>query len=50
MKFTVIQNRAGNLAKTIKSDGSKISSAYLLEGRYKTIEVENLKEFNRLLA
>ena len=49
MRYTEIINTKGILAKRIKSDGTKESNAHLSEGKYKTIEVKSLEEFDNKL-
>lgn len=49
MKFTVIENRNGALAKTMKEDGTTLSSATMTNGTYATTEVENLGVLNTCL-
>ena len=49
MKYTIITNTNGILAKTIKSDGTKESNAILTQGTFKTKEVDTLLEFDTAL-
>ena len=49
MRYTVVSNSNGILAKTIKSDGTKESSAHLTQGIFTTQEVDSLLEFDKAL-
>lgn len=49
MRYTVVSNSNGILAKTIKSDGTKVSSAHLTKGIFRTQEVDSLLEFDEAL-
>ena len=49
MRFTIIKNEEGNLSKEMNSDGTKVSSANLINGTYNEVTVDNLKEFNEHL-
>ncbi|MCD6381805.1 MAG: hypothetical protein J7L43_02405 [Candidatus Aenigmarchaeota archaeon] len=49
MRFTIIKNEDGSLAKEMKSDGTKRSNANLINGLYNEVTVNNLDEFNNHL-
>lgn len=49
MRYTKVSNSNGILAKTIKSDGTKVSSAHLIQGIFTTQEVDSLLEFDEAL-